>query len=276
MSSAIRETIIGEDQFPVIVSHFSGGSGYRSDSSCHSELEFQFIVAGEGDYFIKDQAYRFSRDSVLLIHKDEIHSRLPGSCESVKRINLVIGPKYVKKHALVRDVEKSLADCHHIALPEKQATVVRMLMEEIGSECAGKSEYWEDVVSANIRKVLIMLQRSKSFSSSQPPLLSTTVAEVIDYLDHDFTRRVSLDELASRFCMSKFWLSRQFRAQTGISIRDYIIHKRIAMAKTLLETTDMKVISISASVGFEDLSTFNRDFRLRVGVTPSDYRKISS
>ena len=275
MVKMIHEIILSEDQFPICVSHFDGGAGYRHTNSCHAEIEFQFICSGDGKYFIRDQVYEFTRNSVLLIHKNEIHSRLPGSCQSVKRINLTIGPKYVRKSPFVREIEKSLTAFHHIVLSEKQAIVDRMLLAEIVGECADKEANWEGVVSANINKVLISLLRASAQSVPRSSNPGSVIPRVIEHLDQCFTSRVTLDELAERFCLSKFWLSRLFKAETGTSIQDYIILKRIVLAMILLETTDMKVAAIASNVGFDDLSTFNRDFKLHTVLTPSEYRKIS-
>jgi AraC-like DNA-binding protein len=273
---ALREHIFTEDQFPVLVKRFDGGVGYRPTAFCHAELEFQLICAGEGDYFIKDKLYRFSRNSVLLIQSDEIHSRMPGSCLLASRINLIVGNSILNQRPSLEEMVSSLADCHHLVLQDKDAVVCKMLLEDISAECKGNGPYWTDVVESDLCKFLAILHRSSLVDSGEQGELNPTVKGVLDHLNSDFTSHISLDELSAKFYQSKYWLSRQFKAQTGITIMEYVIIKRIALARHLLEVTDMKVAAIAGSVGFDDLSTFNRDFKLRTGATPSDYRKIST
>ena len=274
--SALREHIFTGDQFPVLVKRFEGGAGYRPTAFCHSEMEFQLICNGEGDYFIKDRLYHFTKNSVLLIQRDEVHSRMPGSCLLASRINLIVGTGIVTQDPAVEEMVSSLAGCHHLVLQDKDAVLARMLLEDISAESREKGPYWKRVVEADICKFLTILHRSSLVDSAEHSELNPTIKRVLDHLNSDFTSHISLDELSARFYQSKYWLSRQFKAQTGITIMEYVIVKRIALARHLLEVTDMKVAAIATSVGFDDISTFNRDFKARTGVTPSDYRKISA
>ncbi len=64
-----------------------------------------------------------------------------------------------------------------------------------------------------------------------------------------------------------------FKAVYGMTPKEYMDELRLKEAKRLLKETDEKVIDIAALVGYGGLSTFNRFFKDRVGITPLAYRK---
>jgi len=68
-------------------------------------------------------------------------------------------------------------------------------------------------------------------------------------------------------------LSQKFKKQYNITISQYILHKRIDKAKTLLTATTMTIYEIGESVGIGDTQYFNKQFRKVSGISPSLYRK---
>ena len=99
------------------------------------------------------------------------------------------------------------------------------------------------------------------------------LAAVKEYLDEHYTERITLDDLAERFFINKFYLSKIFRETYGTTINNYLISKRITRAKQLLRFTDMTVDEIGVAVGMTDANYFSRMFRKVEGISPREYRK---
>ena len=70
-----------------------------------------------------------------------------------------------------------------------------------------------------------------------------------------------LDELAEKFFINKFYLSKIFKETYGTTVNNYLISKRITRAKQLLRFTDMTVDEVGAAVGMGDANYFSRMFR---------------
>lgn len=96
---------------------------------------------------------------------------------------------------------------------------------------------------------------------------------VKQYLNGHFTEKLTLEQLSSQFFLSKFHLEREFKKYCGITIFEYIMAKRITLAKRLLRFTDKNIDEISALCGFSDQSYFNRQFKKAEGMTGTAFRK---
>lgn len=100
-----------------------------------------------------------------------------------------------------------------------------------------------------------------------------SLSEVKEYLDKNFTSEIYLETLCDQFCMSKFYLTKEFKKAYGVTISKYIISCRINYAKRLLRFTDKPIDEISEVCGFYDTSYFNKQFKASEDITPFKYRK---
>jgi AraC-like DNA-binding protein len=100
-----------------------------------------------------------------------------------------------------------------------------------------------------------------------------TVNELIDHIDRNLHRPLSAAGLAERAGLSQNYLARLFRQRTGLTIPRHVLVRRIAVARVLLETTDLAIKQVALRVGMPDAQHFNKQFRAVAGVSPSAYRQ---
>lgn len=96
--------------------------------------------------------------------------------------------------------------------------------------------------------------------------------QVMQWLEEHYTEEISLDDVAEALHLSKFYVSRIFRLETGSSITDYLAVRRIKKACRLLQTTTLSIERIGFEVGLSNPSYFIRLFKKIVGKTPLKYR----
>ena len=82
------------------------------------------------------------------------------------------------------------------------------------------------------------------------------VQEIKDYLDLHFAEKITLDALAERFYINKFYLTRVFKEQFGLSVTSYLTQLRITQAKRLLRFTDKSVENVAQECGLNDANYF--------------------
>ena len=102
-----------------------------------------------------------------------------------------------------------------------------------------------------------------------------TVEQICAYLSANYQQKFSLTEVAAKFYLSPYYLSRLFRRVTGQSIVDYINNRRIEAARKLLETTELSISAVAEQTGFASAAHFRRVFREVMGTGPLQYRKES-
>lgn len=98
------------------------------------------------------------------------------------------------------------------------------------------------------------------------------VQQVRSYLSEHYAERITLDDLAARFAVSKFHLQKQFKHYVGYSPSEYLLQVRLTRAKELLRTSDQPVAQIAADVGIQNTSYFINLFHKAEGITPAQYR----
>ena len=96
-----------------------------------------------------------------------------------------------------------------------------------------------------------------------------------NYIQEHYRELRGLDAIAYRFGISKSYLCRVFKKQTGITVIEYMNRLRVQHAVKLLQETELSVNEIAAASGFESVIYFNRVFKRVRGVTPKEERKKS-
>ncbi len=119
---------------------------------------------------------------------------------------------------------------------------------------------------------LIMDECNKSESEESNKSITKDMAPVKKYIDDHYSENISLDILAGIFFINKFYLTRLFKKQYGVSIINYLIQVRITRAKQLLRFTDMSIENISSEIGFNDNNYFSRTFKNVEGISPREFR----
>jgi len=105
------------------------------------------------------------------------------------------------------------------------------------------------------------------------PQLGESVTRAIDYLSRHFDEDLTVDAIAEVIEISSSHLAHVFRAETGLSVRDYLTRVRVTIVQDLLASTDEKLESVAARVGFGDTSHLSHVFQRITGRPPSAYRR---
>lgn len=103
--------------------------------------------------------------------------------------------------------------------------------------------------------------------------ISSVIRESCDYIVLHIKEKCDIHFLASRVGYADYYFSEKFRKETGQSVRDYVITRKIEKAKEYLVVSNMSIQRISDELGFNSQSYFARVFRQETGESPMDYRK---
>ena len=144
----------------------------------------------------------------------------------------------------------------------------------VGISCNGQ-KYWgvgieEDIITSSIAALTVavnQIDKIKGVSDGKDARMN----EIINYMQTNYMT-VTLDELSKSFFLSKPYLSKYIKEQTGLTFGENVKKIRMKKAKTLLKNGNMKVESIAEAVGYQNVEHFNRLFKKQYGMTPVQYR----
>lgn len=111
---------------------------------------------------------------------------------------------------------------------------------------------------------------AKKYSSQQ---YSHIVQNSLNYIHENIENKISLNDIAEQLKITPNHLARQFRAETGKTVVEYINYTRVITAANKLKHTSLSVADVAASVGINDTNYFSRIFRKFMGCSPSEYKK---
>ncbi len=96
-------------------------------------------------------------------------------------------------------------------------------------------------------------------------------AQIVDYINEHLLEDLSLPGLCQRFYISQSHLERLFKQATGVSVWQYIVHKRLAIARTMIQS-GQSATTVATACGFRDYSTFYRTYIRTYGISPQKDR----
>ena len=171
----------------------------------------------------------------------------------------------IENSRLIRDLFSSRL--HEIYFNENTVNLINSECNRIIREYEERKPAYMSVIHAKLSDLLIYLYRAvKSGSSIKRPHL--TIDELIFYVKNNYTESFTLENLASKCGFNPSYFSRTFKNKTGLTVFEYINKIRIEKACRLLKRTDMTVIEIAYSTGYNNISFFNRYFRKLMHMSP--------
>lgn len=144
----------------------------------------------------------------------------------------------------------------------------------LSDEYIQKCELLNDFYQINNLRYLMMMDFTKRVNQLQEgSQTSQLVAAVTNYINHHISEPITVEAMSKEFFMSRSYLSKRFKAESNITLTDFILSKKTEEAKRLLRYTNNSLTAISLYLGFSSPGHFSRVFRKYVSITPNEYRK---
>lgn len=132
--------------------------------------------------------------------------------------------------------------------------------------------YYDILISNYLNEIMGELMLNAVSPGINQPKMPDLISSTISYLEKNFVKQINLDHLSKELLTEKFNLIRKFKANMGITPYEYLTRYRLNQAKSLLQTTDLPIYTVSEQVGFEDPSHFTKIFKKYENISPKTYR----
>lgn len=230
------------------------------------------FLSGKAAYHIEGKSYYLKPWDILLVNRHAIHKPEIDFSVPYERFVLWIRDD-IKSTELLRCFQKAIDRSYNlIRLDSDTQEKLKQLLYELeaalkdkkfGSELLGSALFTQFMVYVNrifLEKQYIYDTRSYS-SDSQ-------IEELLRYINHNLTEDLSIETLARKYYLSKYHMMRKFKEETGYTIHNYIISKRLLLARTKI-SEGTPILKASQLSGFSDYTTFSRAYKKQFGTAPS-------
>ena len=129
----------------------------------------------------------------------------------------------------------------------------------------------DSIVNLQYHMVLDYTRRVERVRLGKNP--SKLLMQVTNYVQHNLSRPVDVDDLAKTLFISRTHLASRFKQETGMTLTDFILGEKVEEAKRLLRYSDNSLTLIANYLGFSSQSHFTRIFKKYSGQTPREYRE---
>lgn len=256
------------------------------------DLEFEFhyhdfnkiiiFLSGAVTYRIEGKIYRLKPWDILFVSQGELHQAVVSPEDAYERIVIWVNSNFLTAHSTGGDLLKCFA------LSSSSKNNLLRLDDESGGglkatifslEKAMKDEGFGAGLLQNSLFLQLMIYLNRLFLGFCPDVsekdmeYDTRIGRIMEYINANLDRELSIDHLSTVFFISKYYLMHKFRKQTGYTVHNYILKKRLIKAAQLIKK-GAQVTVTCALCGFGDYSNFERAFRKEFGLAPRDYHKI--
>jgi len=132
-----------------------------------------------------------------------------------------------------------------------------------------------DLMSLNKDYAICMDYCERVAAIRYPKTNNGKINAAMHYIQENYTRQLTVGEIAKEVELTPEYLSSQFHKLTGTTLPSYISKLKIAEAKNLLRFTDMSLAEISEYLSFSSQSYFQSVFKKETGDTPNEYRRLN-
>nr|WP_317332471.1 AraC family transcriptional regulator [uncultured Romboutsia sp.] len=246
----------------------------------HDFSKIVILIDGDLTYYIEGKAYILKPWDVLFVNKNEIHKPVVNPNKYYERIVIWLNPDFMSKYA---QGNNDLLKCFDIAVKNnynllrlnmKSIEIVKNLIQDI-QRCNNSNEFGSEILKESLFIQFMVLMNRLFLNSDKNRDIEDiqydkTIEGVLNYINSNLENDLSIDTIASEFFISKYYLMRKFKNQIGSSIHNYVVQKRLILARSLI-SDGLSMSDVCNKCGFNDYSSFVRAFKKVYGVSPSNY-----
>jgi len=279
-------SIISRDNITMLkmweVNALEGKRPFQSHS--HIQFEIAYIVEGKGTYKTLKNEYDFCEGDFFVFASNEVHSITSIDGGNLKLINLHIEPIYLLGRVFDSLSEENINLCFfhkdgfsNLLNREKTNNFKKYFMQ-LADELTKKDAEYPLLVKSFVNLMLVELLRNFDYIPRDNILKRSHISGIrkaVLYIESHLNEKITLEGIAQLVGVTPNYFSSLFHKFCNIRFQDYLNSRRIEKASQMLvdDKTDLNILDIAETCGFNNTANFNKAFKKQTGMTPSEYKR---
>ncbi len=254
---------------------------YAANCHYHDAYELFLFLNGKASMYYDDEYHPIAHGDLYIIPPEIPHGAACYDAKVYDRLVVNVREELLKELSTGQtDLSAFLQEntggkIRVVNLNAKAQKRLIQMVEEMPQQEKAEKEFGSDI-ELNARAALLLVELNRlvleyheqTGKKTRPKL----VESIIDYVAEHLTEPISLEMLSNQFFISSKYISSVFHKNMGMTLREYIISKRVENAKKLL--SEGKNVSEACELsGFGDYSNFIRTFTMIAGISPGKYAR---
>lgn len=236
--------------------HKESGEDFSFPMHLHHSFEFIMITSGSMTVSVGNDCHEIGAGEGILLFPEQLHALTSTKSEhSLIIFSRDIISAFYAKHA------SELPVCPRVALPPYLA-----------AELAALNENSSTIKMKGVLYSLCALLDEQSAYVKRKTREDGLLHAIFDFVEQNYDKSCTLEDLAAALGYHPSYLSRYFGESAHMSFVSYVNRYRISRACYLLKNSNKSVLECAYDCGYTSLRSFNRNFKLHVGVSPKEYR----
>lgn len=235
----------------------------------HDFDKITIFMKGQVNYMIEGKSYDLKPYDIVLVRHNDIHKLTVDNSSPYDRIIVYISPNFMNAY---KTDSYDLSYCFHKA-EEEHSNVLRIPSLEKSSLFRSitrlEHSFSDDGYAAGLYRQVLFLEfmihlnraaRKNRLEFIDTAGSNTKVLNILQYINENLSEELSIDTLAAHFYISKYYMMRLFKQETGYTLGHYISQKRLLLAKELI-LSGVPAAQACFDCGFKDYSAFSRAYK---------------
>ena len=262
--------------------HLKDSLAQRIDYHYHEFDKLVFFLGGKVAYVVEGVTYFLQPWDIVLVQHNMIHRPMIDASEPYERAVLWLGRDWLEARsdpgeALDACLDRSRESGFHLLRAGEEgrlayARAIQQLEEALRSQEFGARRMADTLCQQLLIAVDRDILRSRTAQEEKDSYrVDPKIEEILHYIAAHLEEELTVDALAGRFYLSRYYLMHRFKEVTGYTLHQYISQKRLVWAGELIRS-GMPVMKAAEQAGFSEYSTFLRAFRGTFHMSPREFR----
>ncbi len=249
----------------------------------HDFDKITIFIKGQVTYMIEGKSYELAPYDIVLVKHNDIHRLSVDNTQVYERIIVYISPNFIDAYKTgtydlsfcFQKAEEERSNVLRVPSLEKSPLLRSMVrLEQSFSDEGYAAELYRQVLFLEFMIHLNRAARKNRLEFLDTGNSDSKVIHILRYITENLSGDLDIDTLANEFYISKYYMMRQFKQETGCTIGSYITKKRLLLAKEMI-LAGVPSTKACYECGYKDYSTFSRAYKGLFGKSPRDTLTLS-